>query len=669
MQLRHGAPPSIASLDRQLLARLEQSFEAHAGDDNLIDAKDLQTALGIRSEYLAKRVLKALDRDKSGALDKQEFLSAVRALVFGDDREKLEFVFRLHDDDDDGALSEHEILRMISIGLAESDLVSRKSQPPERLAKRVAREADLNGDGRVSFEEFAAVMARYPDVLSKITRSEATWLAPNEALLAALTTPATKPSRLTHLVQNHLGDGLLVLAYALVCSAVFLRGFAPSSPDDQAPVLLRLGRGLSPVLAFHVALVLVPVLRKLLTKLRKTWLGRIIDLDSAVDVHRALGHAMFGLALAHGGAYMLGYAHGHPSLGAAHFLKGTLRGGTGGLLLAVFAVMWVCALPPIRRSQRFELFYRTHLGYIAFLLLLVLHAPGYLAWAGVPVLWLMFEQVTRRRRRGQSSEAELHALRSGVTRLDVDRPAGFVHEAGDYVFLNVPHLAKHEWHPLTISSSASAERISLHVRSLGNWTSALRSAAEDRERSGDVRLAVRIDGPYGSPTAHLFAARHAVMIGAGIGVTPFASVLGTLADRAVDPACPHPLQSLEFFWLNRDAYSFEWFAELLARLEQDSVPLPIHVHAYMTGGRAGSTSAALEVARAMMHAEGHRDIVTGLRGATHMGHPDWTAELTRIAQAHAPERVDVFFCGPVGLGRKLRGVAEALHMRFHEERF
>jgi predicted ferric reductase/Ca2+-binding EF-hand superfamily protein len=669
MQQRHGASSAIASLDRQLLARLAQAFEAHAGSDGLIDAKDLQKALGIRSEYLAKRMLKALDRDQSGTLDKQEFLAAVRALVFGSEREKLEFVFRLHDDDDDGSLSELEILRMISIGLAESDLVSRKSQPPERLARTVAREADANGDGRVSFDEFAAVMARYPDVLAKITRSEATWLAPNEALLAELAAPAARPSRLSHIIQNHLGDSVLLLVYVLVCVTAFARGFALSSPDDTSPTLLRLGRGLSPVLAFHVALVLVPVLRKLLTWVRKTWLGRVIDVDSAIDAHRVLGHVLFGLSLLHGGAYSLAYGKGHPSLGVAHFLSGTLRGATGTLLLAVFAVMWACALPAVRRSQRFELFYLTHLGYVVFLVVLVVHGPGYLAWAGVPVLWLMLEQVTRRRRRGQSSEAELHALRSGVTRLDVERPTGFAYEAGDYVFLNVPHLAKHEWHPFTISSSASAERISLHVRSLGNWTSALRSSAEARERSGDVRVPVRIDGPYGSPTAHLFSARHAVMIGAGIGVTPFASVLGTLADLAADPGRPNPLQSLEFYWLNRDAYSFEWFAELLARLERGSVPLPIHVHAYMTGGHAGSTSAALEVARAMMHAEGHRDLVTGLLSATHMGHPDWTSELTRIARAHAPERVDVFFCGPVGLGRKLRSLAEGLSMRFHEERF
>ena len=53
-----------------------------------------------------------------------------------------------------------------------------------------------------------------------------------------------------------------------------------------------------------------------------------------------------------------------------------------------------------------------------------------------------------------------------------------------------------------------------------------------------------IDGPYGSPSVHIFQAEHAVLIGAGIGVTPFASILQSIMiryrnARQVCPRCNH----------------------------------------------------------------------------------------------------------------------------------
>jgi hypothetical protein len=89
----------------------------------------------------------------------------------------------------------------------------------------------------------------------------------------------------------------------------------------------------------------------------------------------------------------------------------------------------------------------------------------------------------------------------------------------------------------------------------------------------------------------------------------------------------------------------------------------------LTGGHSGSTSAALEIAREVLHAEGKRDLVTGLRAKTHMGHPDWQLVLAAIAEQHAGQPVDVFFCGPVGLGARLRRVCTRTGLRFHEEKF
>ena len=44
-------------------------------------------------------------------------------------------------------------------------------------------------------------------------------------------------------------------------------------------------------------------------------------------------------------------------------------------------------------------------------------------------------------------------------------------------------------------------------------------------------LHVYIDGPFGAPTSQIFHAQHAVLIGTGIGVTPFASILKSIMHR------------------------------------------------------------------------------------------------------------------------------------------
>src|SRR6185312_8635219 len=153
--------------DTKLLATLERAFAKHAGGDARIDRAELQRALGLRSEYLAGRVLAAFDRDGDGTIDRDEFLAGVRALVQGDDRDKLAFAFRVHDHDGDGALSYEDLVRMIAIATAESQVVERATQPAEQLARALLARADANRDGKISLDELVAAARARPDLLRR----------------------------------------------------------------------------------------------------------------------------------------------------------------------------------------------------------------------------------------------------------------------------------------------------------------------------------------------------------------------------------------------------------------------------------------------------------------------------------------------------------------------
>ena len=54
-------------------------------------------------------------------------------------------------------------------------------------------------------------------------------------------------------------------------------------------------------------------------------------------------------------------------------------------------------------------------------------------------------------------------------------------------------------------------------------------------------LEMYVDGPFGAPSSDIFRAEHAVLIGTGIGVTPFASIL-QVSDFVdwmnIDQICP-----------------------------------------------------------------------------------------------------------------------------------
>jgi predicted ferric reductase/Ca2+-binding EF-hand superfamily protein len=665
-------PPTV---DGRLLATIERAFVRAAGADGVIDVKELKAALGLRSEYLARRVLAAFDLNADGVIARDELIEGVRKLIAGTDREKLMFAFRVHDHDGDGSLSREELYRMIAVSLSESDVAERPTHSAQGVANTLFAAADTNRDGRISFAEFETIVRKYPAVLQKMTRSEAQWIAPNEDILARVS--GGPAARRASFFENGWGPPLVLVAWVLANAGILAHGlFFRGRAGQPVNELMQAGRAPGQCIDLNGALLLVPVMRRLLTWVRRTFLGRALPVDQAITFHRIVGHTLVFLGLAHGATLIAAYVTGHASPSVEHLLMHDLRGATGAALILVIAIMWVFALSIVRRSQRFELFYFTHLLYVVWFVLAIVHAPSFLFWAGAPLLGFAVEQVLRVGRRAKkTSVTEAQALRSGVTRLELEPPRGFTWRPGDYAFLRIPAIARHEWHPFTISSAEESGALTFHIRSLGNWTAALRRRVESDEASAasggggaTEPLIAYVDGPYGTPSAHIFDSRFAVFIGAGIGVTPFASVLASFVLRARGDH-PPKLTKAHFFWLNKDQYSFEWFAALLAELEEEDPRQLLDIHLCMTAGRADASALAVEVARQVLHESGKDDIVTGLRTHTHMGLPDWERMLFLIREQHAPEPVDVYFCGPPGLGKKIRPVCAKLGMQFREEKF
>ena len=85
------------------------------------------------------------------------------------------------------------------------------------------------------------------------------------------------------------------------------------------------------------------------------------------------------------------------------------------------------------------------------------------------------------------------------------------------------------WHPFSMSSSALRFRVEFTIKQVGEFTGSLR-----RLKVGDR---VYVDGPHGSFTLEDNPGMGYVFVGAGVGVTPFLSMLATLADQGDRRPC------------------------------------------------------------------------------------------------------------------------------------
>src|SRR2546429_8355148 len=97
-----------------------------------------------------------------------------------------------------------------------------------------------------------------------------------------------------------------------------------------------------------------------------------------------------------------------------------------------------------------------------------------------------------------------------------------------------------------------------------------------------VLTLVMIDGPFGSASEDFQKYEVAVLVGAGIGVTPFASILKSIWYRMNYPQKKTRLSKVYFIWICRDFGAFEWFRSLLLAIEAQDVDQHIEIHTYLT---------------------------------------------------------------------------------------
>lgn len=163
---------------------------------------------------------------------------------------------------------------------------------------------------------------------------------------------------------------------------------------------------------------------------------------------------------------------------------------------------------------------------------------------------------------------------------------------------------------------------------------------------------ITTDGPYGSATEHVGDYSIVMLVGAGIGVTPFASVMKSIRLRAATQCnkCgssvrtnhTHGTTKVYFYWICGNEQEFNWFKPLLKDIEEDdSVSSMFELNTFMTGelnleemiSKLGSSKGSLNMKYA--------------------GRPNWNRIFKEKKEMHPRDEIGVFLCGPDTIAREL----------------
>ncbi|CAF1266116.1 unnamed protein product [Didymodactylos carnosus] len=407
---------------------------------------------------------------------------------------------------------------------------------------------------------------------------------------------------------------------------------------------------------------------------------------------------------------------------------------TGVILCLILSVIIICSMQFVRRGGHFQIFYWTHLLFLPFYIVLIIHAAKFWKFVIGPLAILIFEKlyslITRySTKKGYTYLKSVTVEQSNVISLAIHRPPNFDFKPGDWVFINIPSIALYEWHPFTISSAPEEKDIiKFHIQAVGNWTKQVYNRYTNLENQNEYGVIVHratcpeilsdaqyanieipqininpqskkikeriwLNGPFTSCARYIFDCQHVVLIGAGIGITPYASILSSLMAqfRASQIVCRHcnrrsynadinerTLKKVDFIWVNRDVKSFEWFLSLLRGFENEQAAFLqdsdlnekfLDTHLYFTAMKNDESigSAPFDLVSKIYQEVKDVDIFTSLNAKTHVGRPNWDDVFRQLSSSQ--RQISVFFCGPSSMANSIREQCARHKFRFYKEKF
>ena len=494
---------------------------------------------------------------------------------------------------------------------------------------------------------------------------------------------------------------------------------------------IAVARGGAQCLNLNAGLILLPISRQFLTKMRAVGPMRyLFPFDATIEIHILIGSMLGLFATAHTCAHICDFHRfARADEDDIFALFGTKLGetmpeshwGRWKVVLATRAgitgiIMVVCCLVAYPTTQmrhaRFNLFWSTHHLLLVMMIALAVHGTDSLLepfqsvyWMAGPLLLYFLPRFWRETPLSKTNIVAIQHKPGGVVALQLEKPRSWkgVVTSGMYAFLNIPTISKVEWHPFTLTSAPDDNYIEFNFKAVGDWTTAvhdlLEAEATDEPVSKEAAsggntvnangyskgvpssvhsIVVKVEGPIGASSQGFSDYPVVVLVGAGIGATPCISVLKHLLTN------PGKMKRCFFYWTTRDRSSFEWFSSLTDAIYESDKKHVLQIRHFLTSGTTDDRdigAVLLHHATRAHHKKTDIDLLLGRRGhhQVEVGRPDWDDELVTVRDESKESGFDhagVFFCGPEKMGHAISEVSKKLskedtgfHFYFSKETF
>ena len=532
------------------------------------------------------------DVDKSGRLDRVEFkkmlkamMELVNASVSPDQMDQLiESMFAAAGFQNKQELTLEDfnvLLRDHKEELSSAHLNVKGYDVPEvEIEKK-----DLKGDGeavpsRYRSRETAPARARRTIIKAygRTTKGDPR-AKPVEESLDSFGTSVDIPVQKRTYTQTELGRQLAVfiryvenlrlqifyfVLFMLVIAGIFVeRSYYYSVEREQAGLRRIAGfgvtitRGAASAMMFTYSVLLLTMARNFITFLRETVFNYYIPFDSYISAHKVIALTALFFTIMHAIGHGINFYHistqtandltcifrevyhrSHVLPKFSYWLFLTMTGFAGFMATVVTVIIFVFATQYARRYT-YRAFWVTHHWYVIFYVLTFLHGSGRLVqdplfgnfFLGPGIVYALDLLISVGRRTSEVAVVRADILPSQVIGVYFKRPVTFDYKAGQWVKVASAAQNPGEFHSFTISSAPHEEFLSLHIRAVGPWTHNFREKYNPSNLRGQPFPKLYLDGPFGEGHQDWFRYEVAVLVGGGIGVTPFASILKELVHR------------------------------------------------------------------------------------------------------------------------------------------